>query len=55
MSEEGEEEVAYDCDDDVDGMMHALPVGDAASRINELARVAANGERISCNDDDIVD
>lgn len=33
--------------------MHALPVGDAALA-NELARVAANGERISC-DDDIVD
>lgn len=34
-----------------DGIMHALPVGDAALA-NELARVAANGERISCDDDD---
>lgn len=40
-------------DDDDDGWMHALPVGDAA--LDELARVAANGDRISCDDDDIMD
>lgn len=39
-------------DEDDDGIMHALPVGDAALA-NEFARVAASGERISC--DDIVD
>lgn len=39
--------VAGDCDD---GWVHALPVGDAALA-NELARVAANGDRISCDDD----
>lgn len=42
----------FHADDDDDDKMHALPVGDAALA-NEFARVAANGERISC--DDIVD
>lgn len=37
---------------DDDGAAHALPVGDAALA-DELARVAANGERISC--DEIID
>lgn len=40
--------VADDCDKE--GIIHALPVGDAALT-SEFARVAANGERISCGED----